>query len=103
MWRYCSSFISFFFLLFSRFLTCVLHLTGPSEGEEEAAWGFEALKESVRSEHNRAAEVNERTGEQLALARLIRRGADRDLVQALKSVQGLTAKLSTTEENWNNL
>jgi uncharacterized protein (DUF3084 family) len=63
----------------------------------------EALKESVRSEHNQTTEVNERTEEQLALARLIRRGADRDLVQSLKLVQDLTTKLSTAEENWNNL
>jgi hypothetical protein len=35
-WRYCGSFVSFLSLLFSGFLTCVLHLTRPLEGEEVA-------------------------------------------------------------------
>jgi hypothetical protein len=39
----------------------------------------------VLSEYNRAKEVTERVEEGLALARLIRHGADRDLVQAKKT------------------
>ena len=37
------------------------------------------------------------------LAKLIRRGADRDLVQAQKTIEDLTSKLATTIENWKAL
>ena len=37
------------------------------------------------------------------LAKLIRRGADRDLVQAQKTVEDLTGKLATATENWKAL
>ena len=40
---------------------------------------LEAMKETLRLEHNRAEQVKERVEEELTLARLIRRGADRDL------------------------
>jgi hypothetical protein len=42
----------------------------------------EEMKVSVLHNHNRAEEVTARAEEDLARARLIRRGADRDLVQA---------------------
>jgi hypothetical protein len=40
----------------------------------------EEMKVSVLHNHNRAKEVTTRAKEDLALARFIRRGADRDLV-----------------------
>ena len=61
------------------------------------------MKISARSSHNRAEEVITRAEEELALAKLIRRGADRDLVQAQKSIQDLSGKLATATENSNAL
>jgi hypothetical protein len=55
--------------------------------------------ETVQSEHNRAKEVIEHAEGELALARLIRHGADRDLVQAKKSIEDLTARLTTAKKN----
>ena len=57
------------------------------------------MKITVRNSHNRAEEVISRAEEELALAKLIRHGADRDLVQALKTIQDLTGKLATATEN----
>ena len=42
------------------------------------------MKTLVRTNHNRAEEVITRAEEELTLAKLIRCGADRDLVQAQK-------------------
>ena len=61
------------------------------------------MKISARSSHNRAEEVITRAEEELVLAKLIWRGADRDLVQAQKTVEVLTSKLATATENWNAL
>ena len=61
------------------------------------------MKITVRNSHNRAEEVITRAEEELALAKLIRRGADRDLVQVQKTVEVLTGKLATATENWNAL
>ena len=61
------------------------------------------MKALVRSSHNKAEEVITHAEEELALARLIRRGADRDLVQAQKTIEGLSGKLATATENWNIL
>jgi hypothetical protein len=61
------------------------------------------MKATVQSEYNRAEEVTERAEEELALARLIRRGADRDLVQAKKTIEDLTSKLAMATGNWNAL
>jgi hypothetical protein len=63
--------------------------------------GLEAMKATLWSEYNRAKEVTERAKEELDLARLIRRGADRDLVQAKKTIEDLSGKLATTTGNWN--
>jgi len=65
--------------------------------------GIEEMKTLVRTNHNRAEEVITRAEEELALAKLIRRGADRDLVQAQKTIEVLTGKLATATENWNAL
>ena len=61
------------------------------------------MKTLVRTNHNRAEEVITRAEEELALAKLISRGADRDLVQAQKTVEVLSGKLATATENWNTL
>ena len=61
------------------------------------------MKTAARNSHNRAKEVITQTEEELALAKLIRRGADRDLVQAQKTIQDLSSKLATATENWNAL
>ena len=61
------------------------------------------MKTLVRTNHNRAEEVITRAKEELALAKLIRHGADRDLVWAHKIVEDLTGKLATATENWNAL
>ena len=61
------------------------------------------MKIIVRNSHNRAEEVITRAEEELALAKLIRRGADRDLVQVQKTIEDLTGKLATATENWNAL
>ena len=45
------------------------------------------MKTLVCTNHNKAEEVITRAEEELALAKLIRRGADRDLVQAQKTIE----------------
>jgi chromosome segregation ATPase len=64
---------------------------------------LEAIKAIVQFKYNQAEEVTEHAEEELALARLIRRGADRDLVQAKKTIEHLTGKLAATMKNWNAL
>jgi predicted transcriptional regulator len=61
------------------------------------------MKSTVRSEQNRAEEVTERAEKVLAQAKLIRRRADRDLLQVLKSVEELTVRAKTTKENRKSL
>ena len=61
------------------------------------------MKTLARNSHNWAKEVITCAEEELALAKLIRRGADRDLVQAQKTIEVLTGKLATATENWNAL
>jgi hypothetical protein len=61
------------------------------------------MKVMAQSEYNWAKEVTERAEEELALARLIRRGADWDLVQAKKTIEDLLGKLATAIGNWNAL
>ena len=57
------------------------------------------MKIIVRNSHNRAEEVITRTEEELALAKLIRRGVDKDLVQVQKTIEDLSSKLATATEN----
>ena len=61
------------------------------------------MKTLVRNSHNRAEEVITCAEEELALAKLIRHGADKDLVQVQKTVEVLNGKLATATENWNAL
>ena len=64
---------------------------------------IEEMKTLVRTNHNRAKEVITRAEEELALAKLIRHGADRDLVQAQKTIEDLTDKLAMATKNWKAL
>ena len=57
------------------------------------------MKTLARSSHNRAEEVITHAEEELALAKLIRRGADRDLVQAQRTIEDLSGKLAMATEN----
>jgi hypothetical protein len=57
----------------------------------------------LRSKHNDLEEVTERASEELAQAKLIRRNADPDLVQALKSVKDLNTELGATRKENNDL
>ena len=71
--------------------------------KQKLSEGIEEMKVLVRNNYNRAEEVITRAEEELALAKLIRRGADRDLVQAQKTVEVLTGKLAMATTNWNVL
>jgi hypothetical protein len=72
--------LSFSFLIFVFGIASSLE-----ESNKKLSDDLEAMKATVLSEYNRAKEVTERVEEGLALARLIRHGADRDLVQAKKT------------------
>ena len=91
------------FLLVFRFpllLTCFLVLVLALRVEKQKlSEGIEEMKTTVRNSHNRADEVITRAEEELTLAKLIRHGADRDLVQAKKTIEALTDKLATATEN----
>ena len=67
--------------------------------KQKLSEGIEEMKITVRNSHNRAEEVITHAKEELALAKLIRRGADRDLVLVQKTVEDLTGKLATATEN----
>jgi hypothetical protein len=58
------------------------------------------MKISVQSSHNRAEEVKARAEEELARAQLIRFGADWDLVQGMKTVEDLSKKLATSDQQF---
>ena len=53
------------------------------------------LNEALRTKHNQTKEVTEQESEELARAKLIKRGTDRDLMQALKSVTDMKTQLET--------
>ena len=57
------------------------------------------MKTLVRTSHNKAEKVITHAEEELALAKLIRRGADRDLVQAQKTIEDLSGRLTMATEN----
>jgi hypothetical protein len=56
------------------------------------------MKISVQSSHNRAEEVKACAEEELARTQLIRLGADRDLVQGMKTIEDLSKKLATFDQ-----
>jgi len=59
----------------------LLHLALRVE-KQKLSEGIEEMKTLVRTNHNKAKEVITQAKEELTLAKLIRCGADRDLVQA---------------------
>ena len=100
----------FLFFIFSPYLFAFLVFglvqfvwSGLRRSNKQLLDDIEVMKVIVRSEHNRVEEVIERVEGELASTKLIRHGADRDLVQAKKSIEDLTAKLSMAEKNWASL
>ena len=89
-----------FVFKFPFLLTCFL-LPGLAlrVEKQKLSEGIEEIKTLVRTNHNRAEEVITRAEEELTLAKLIRHGADRNLVHAQKTVKVLTGKLATATEN----
>ena len=83
-----SSFSFPFVFKFAFLLTCFL-LPGLAlrVEKQKLSEGIEEMKTLVCTNHNRAEEVITRAEEELALAKLIRRGADRDLVQTQKTIE----------------
>jgi hypothetical protein len=59
----------------------------------------EEMKISVRSNHNRDEEVKARAEEELARTQLMRLGADRNLVQGMKTIDDLSKKL-VVSDHW---
>ena len=60
--------------------------------KQKLSESIDEMKTLVRSSHNKAEEVITCAEEELALAKLIRRGANRDLVQAQKTIEDLSGK-----------
>ena len=58
---------------------------------------------TLQVEFNRADEVTTRAEEELALTKLIRQGADRDLVQAKKTIKDLSGKLTVSHQRFSTL
>jgi hypothetical protein len=56
------------------------------------------MKILLRNNHNRVKEVITHAKEELAHAKLIRRGADRDLMQVQKTVEELSQKLAVSDQ-----
>ena len=88
---YCGFFLFPLVFKFLFLLTCFLVLGLALRVEKHKLLeGIEEMKTLARNSHNRAEEVITRAEEELTLAKLIRRGADRDLVQAQKIVEVVT-------------
>ena len=76
-----GSFLFPFVFKFPFLLTCFLVLGLALRVEKQKlSEGIEEMKTLVRTNHNRAEEVITQAEEELTLAKLIRRGANRDLV-----------------------
>ena len=95
-------FVSFCILIFFSVDLFLLPGLALRVEKQKLLEGLEEMKTTARNSHNRA-EVITRAEEELTLAKLIRRGADRDLVQAQKTIESLSGKLATATENWNIL
>jgi hypothetical protein len=63
----------------------------------------EEMKILVHNNHNRAEEVITRAEEALALAKLIRHEADRDIVQVQKTIEDLSQKLPVSDQRFATL
>jgi nucleoside recognition membrane protein YjiH len=77
--RVSESFYTFFLCLLV-FLFLFLVSLALQRSNKKLSDDLEAMKAIVQSEYNQAKDVTEHAKEEIALARLIRRGADRDLV-----------------------
>ena len=97
---FCFFFCTLIFLFADSFLLPSLALRVEKQKLSE---GLEEMKTTVRNSHNRAEEVITRAKEELTLVKLIRRGANRDLVQAQKTIEVLSGKLAMATENWKAL
>ena len=93
---FCFFFCTLIFLSANLFLLPGLALRVEKQKLSE---GIEEMKTLVRTNQNRVEEVITRAEEELALAKLIRHGAGRDLVQAQKTIKVLTGKLATATKN----
>jgi hypothetical protein len=72
-------------------------------GDKQKLLGVvEEMKILIRNNHNRAEEVITCAEEDLALAKLIRRGADKDLVQVQKTIEDLSQKLVVSDQHFAN-
>jgi hypothetical protein len=61
------------------------------------------MKMTLQVEFNWADEVTTHAEEELALAKLIRCGADRDLMQAKKTIEDLSGKLAISDQRFSTL
>ena len=70
---------------------------GPFAEEQIKTWLLEGevkeLTKALRTKHNQTEELTERASQELARAKLIKRGANHDLMQALKLVNDMKAQL----------
>ena len=73
-------FVSFCILTFSSADLFLLLGLALRVEKQKLSEGLEEMKITIRNSHNRAEEVITCAEEELTLAKLIRRGADRDLV-----------------------
>jgi hypothetical protein len=64
---------------------------------------IEDMKVTVQSSENRAEEVKAHAEEELARAELIRLGADRDLMQGMKTIDDLSKKLASSDQRFATL
>ena len=67
--------------------------------KQKLSESIDEMKTLIRSSHNKDEEVITHAEEELVLAKLIRRGADRDLMQAQRTIEDLSSKLATATEN----
>ena len=78
-----SSFSLPFVFKFASLLTCIfLFGLALRVEKQKLSEGIEEMKTLAQTSHNKAEEVITQAEEELVLAKLIRHGANRDLVQA---------------------
>jgi hypothetical protein len=61
------------------------------------------MKTTLQVEFNWADELTTHAKEELALAKLIRHGANRDLVHAKKTIEDLSSKLAFSDQRFSTL
>ena len=94
---YCGFFLFLSVFKLSFLLTCCLVPCPALRVEKQKL--SKSIDEMKTLVHNKAEAVITCAEEELALAKLIRCGADRDLVQAQKTIEDLSGKLATTTKN----